>query len=367
MKQLMFEIKFFIREKIKFVIKLPQIIRKTIKYKRIIEKIEKKGENVFYFGTPKHTNLGDQAQCMCIENWLKNNYNKCNIIEFSDDIISFDLLGIIKLLKTKIMNENLIVFQSGYCTTDKYIISENMHRNIIKNFKDNKILFFPQTVKFYSKIEERKTIKIYNSHNNIIFLARDNKSFEMAKKMFKTAKVFLYPDIVTSLIGKYSYSNGRKDILFCMRDDREQFYSKSDIEILKNTLENKYKVSTKFVDTTIDIEPTYLKENIQKILEEEFEEFAKYKLIITDRYHGTIFSLISATPVIVLGSTDHKLISGVNWFKDIYKGKIYFAENLEKVKELVEKIFNDKEVDYKRYDEYFDREYYLKLLKIIEE
>ena len=367
MKQMIFEIKFFIREKVKFIVKLPKNIRKTIKYTKIIKNIEKNEKNVFYFGVPKHTNLGDQAQCMCIENWLKNNYKDCNVVELPDDVMSFNLLGIIQLLKTKVMNENLIVFQSGYCTTDKYIISENMHRNIIKNFKDNKILFFPQTVKFYSKIEERKTIKIYNSHNNIIFLARDNQSFEMAKKMFKTAKIFLYPDIVTSLIGKYSYNSERKDILFCMRDDREQFYSKSDVEVLKTALENKYKVNTKFVDTTIDIEPIYLKENIQKVLEEEFNDFATYKLIITDRYHGTIFSLISTTPVIVLGSTDHKLISGVNWFKDVYKGKIYFAEDLKKVEKIAERIFNDPEIDYQKYDDYFDREYYSKLLKNIEE
>ncbi|WP_082026255.1 polysaccharide pyruvyl transferase family protein [Prevotella pectinovora] len=41
------------------------------------------------------------------------------------------------------------------------------------------------------------------------------------------------------------------------------------------------------------------------------QQFAKYQVVITDRYHGTIFSQIVNTPVIVISSTDHKLRSGV--------------------------------------------------------
>lgn len=48
-----------------------------------------------------------------------------------------------------------------------------------------------------------------------------------------------------------------------------------------------------------------------------------YKVVITDRYHGTIFSLIANTPVIIIKSTDHKVTTGADWFKGIYDDYVY--------------------------------------------
>ena len=97
--------------------------------------------------------------------------------------------------------------------------------------------------------------------------------------------------------------------------------------------------------------------------EEEFQkklqEFANYKLVITDRFHGTIFSLITNTPVIVLNSTDHKLSSGVNWFKGVYDDYVHYCNNLDNVYEQVNKIYG-KKIDVIT-TAYFQEKYYDKL------
>lgn len=106
--------------------------------------------------------------------------------------------------------------------------------------------------------------------------------------------------------------------------------------------------------------------NIKKIiadrigyLEKTWDMFSRYKMVITDRYHGTIFSMIAATPVIVISSSDHKLSSGVKWFPDSFSDYIYYEQNIDNVINIADKIYNTK-YDYKL-PQYFNTEYYDKL------
>lgn len=60
-----------------------------------------------------------------------------------------------------------------------------------------------------------------------------------------------------------------------------------------------------------------------------------YRLVITDRYHGAIFSQIVSTPTIVLSSADHKLSSGVKWFpKEQFTNYIAYANDLDEAYQL---------------------------------
>ena len=122
------------------------------------------------------------------------------------------------------------------------------------------------------------------------------------------------------------------------------------------------------IDTTISTKYTELKKELKSIIENTIEQFSKYKVVITDRYHGTIFSLASNTPTIVINSTDHKLSSGVDWFKDKeeFKGYIFFAQSLEEAQKLAEDIYRNKK-DYKVLPEYFRTHYYDKLKEKFEE
>jgi len=240
--------------------------------------------------------------------------------------------------------------------------AELMHRTIIKEFPNNKIIAFPQTVNFFTEKEKNNSSEIYNKHRLILFLSRDKVSFAIAKQIFSKIRVELYPDIVTSLIGKYSFSNERDKVLFCMRNDAEQYYERSDIQKLRDRLLPL--VSTEVTDTTIKMSGVEIQKSIQSILEQTFDQYSRYKAIVTDRYHGTIFSLIAGTPVVVLNSTDHKLSSGVDWFKGVYPKHIYFAENLNEAYECVKTILAGDSYDY-TLDDYFDREYYQKLYNLI--
>lgn len=325
--------------------------------------INLKKKNTFIIGAPYHSNMGDQAQTECTIQWCNKNYPNHKVIVISTKDARFKNYFLLSLIEKYIKKDDRIFLHSGYHTTDLYMAEESLNREVIKRFTKNKVIVLPQTIKFEDKNQENITSKIYSNHPDITFLARDEISFEKAQLMFTNNKVLLFPDIVTTFIGKKNYNSDKNGILFCMRNDKEAFYSKAEIEILKNKYSEKFNV--KATDTTLDIDMSYLNKNRSKILEEIFKEYSTYKVIITDRYHGTIFSQIANTPVIVLNSADHKLSSGVKWFPEQFKDRVFFANNLEEVEKLVEQIMQA-ENKYEELIDYFNLNYYDKLKGLIE-
>jgi exopolysaccharide biosynthesis predicted pyruvyltransferase EpsI len=318
-------------------------------------------KNIFYFGVPVHKNLGDMAQMYCTKKWCNENFPEYMLLSFKT-YPTYDKKFQNKL-KTTILDNDIIVFQSGYCTTDEHL-DHKMHRIIVKLFPNNPIIILPQTVLFHKEIELKKTVSIYNTHSKLLFIARDNISYKTALEAFVNIKVLCYPDIVTSLIGQMNFQHDRNGVLLCMRNDYEQLYLESEINETKSILSKSTSLIDK-IDTTINISYDYLLEHLEDVLMETFNKFSSYKVIITDRYHGTIFSLIANTPVIVLATTDHKVSSGVDWFSDIYNGSIYLAKSpKEAAKKACELINTDHKVNNV---EYFNTNYYKKLRAIIEE
>ena len=347
------------------IYKLIQDIRLYIcTRKKITNACKKEKRIIFYIGVPAHTNLGDLAQYVCIKEWLEKYYNDYTIVEIETNSLVNTRFSVIKVLK-KYYNKNcFFVFQSGYTTTDLGGYADEMHKFIIKEFKDAKMLMMPQTIFFKNDYRRRDTSKVYDSAINMLYLARDKISYKEAIKMFPHIKVLLYPDIVTTLIGKYNYnnSNDREGILFCCRDDEEKFYTDDEIKELLDKLKKKYKVD--MVDTTKKNNEKLILKNPKEYILREIENYSKYKLIITDRYHGTIFSLISNTPVIIMKTTDHKVTTGAMWFKGIYDDYAYLSKNLEDVEKNIDKLISSNKSMIKPF---FDEKYYSKLSELFDE
>ena len=321
-------------------------------------------QKLFYIGIPAHTNLGDLAQGCCIRKWIKENYNDRYVVEIETNSLvntRFPLLG--KFKKVFNASKDIIVFQSGYTTTDLGGYADEMHRAVIECVPNAKILMMPQTIFFKSKENQRRTSQVYSKACNMMYLARDKVSYEVAKNMFPTLRVELFPDIVTTKIGETNFMIERKGILFCCRNDLEKYYSNEEISGLMNkcsTLDN-----VERTDTTKDLSAGYMVRNAERLVQAEIEKFAKYRLIITDRYHGTIFSLAAGTPVIIIKTTDHKVTTGADWFKGVYDDYVFLANDLNDAYELAKRCCG------KEYNHclkpFFKEEYYDKLKEMFEE
>lgn len=307
---------------------------------------------VILFGEPVHPNLGDQAQLMCTEQLLAKNYPDHKLItagmlfQLCCDNIKRNLINtsLMKLLFLKmfVKKEDLFVGHSGYFFVDHHS-GWFTYYTLMNNFK-NQMIILPQTVNFYTPVIKQMASKAFSHKDNLTIMCRDEVSYKNAQELFPGTKLLLYPDIVTSLIGTRQYNHERNGVLFCMRDDIEAYYNPKDIDDLMARFANE---RTEKVDTTIKVRLNDMLKNRDRYINEMIEKMSTYKVVITDRYHGTIFSAIASTPVVVIASADHKLSSGVNWFpKEVYGDTVQYATTLEDAYEKASAILVQKDRTY---------------------
>lgn len=308
----------------------------------------------FYLGIPVHNNLGDLAQGMCIRSWLKKHYPERRIVEIETNALVNTPFSMLGLLKKVYRAGDIIVFQSGYTTTDLGGYADAMHRAVMQSIPDADFLMLPQTIYFRSEENRKRTSDIYDNMKHMLFLARDKVSEEVALQMFPHIPVKLYPDIVTTLIGKYKFNYNRQGVLFCCRNDGEKFYSDQEIAELENRCKVIGNVSR--TDTTKDVPPKELVHNAENYIKKEIDYYAHFKVMITDRYHGTILALAAGTPVIIIKTNDHKVTTGAQWFSGIYDDYVHVADTLEDAFIKAEEISN-KQLSYELED-YFEKKYY---------
>jgi len=339
-------------------------LKLSVKTKRAIRQASKNNPKsvIFYLGKPAHANLGDLAQGVCIQKWIREHYSENSVVAIETNAIVNTPFSVLPYLKKHVKKTDVFFFQSGYTTTDLGGYADLMHRTIVQAFPNNRMLMFPQTIFFKDPKNQENSSRIYQMNSNLVFLARDSVSYDMAKVMFPGLKKYLFPDIVTSLIGSEDFSKqSRKGILFCCRNDGEKFYSEEDIKGLMSRCSALDEV--KLTDTTIHQDKKSVVANPEAAVAKEIEGFSHYRVIITDRYHGTIFSLVAATPVIVLKTTDHKVVTGVDWFKGVYDGHVFLAKDLEEAFSICQRLFlNPPEYQLKPY---FKEKYYDPLLQIV--
>lgn len=315
-------------------------------------------KRIWYFCVPTHSNLGDQAQACCIEKYFRKFFSDHIVFKLSNNAFDFYEEKILMILKEKIKETDLIFFQSGYTFTGIH-----MHRKIVENFPYNKIVFLPQTVKFKNQKILENVQNFYGKYDNIYFFARDKISYDIYKSIFPEHRnVHCFPDIVTTEIGNYDFNNNeRNGILLCVRNDVEKLYSFQEISLFKEKLQKIAKVSLS--DTNSETKENSLKEYWKKI-EETIDDYAQYQVIITDRYHGTIFALIANTPVIILKTTDHKVVTGADWFEGVYEDYVYVVNDLEEASQVAQQIVTG--FEYRKLPSYFKEKYYDRLKDIIE-
>jgi exopolysaccharide biosynthesis predicted pyruvyltransferase EpsI len=293
-------------------------------------------KRIFYLGVPTHENLGDAAQMYCIRKWIHENFEDYDLVEIESWPTYNKKIRV--LLDRLVTKNNIFVTESGATFSNRHE-DHGMHRYILSHFKDNKIILMPETVDLPEKEQMLLTASLFNAHPTAIFLARDPESYKMVQPYFDNNRIFLFPDIVTTLIGNVSFKHNRNGILVCKRIDGEKKFSDIDIKELLSKLTKLQSVDITDTDFDKSIEYTYA--HLSEEIMDKINLFAKYKVILTDRYHGMIFSLIANTPVVVLPTTGHKVRFGAKWFKEDYPNSIYFCETLDEAYSKVKDIIND--------------------------
>ena len=315
-------------------------------------KVNKNEKKCYILMSADYGNVGDLAINYAQRKFIQENIKDYKIIEIPlQDIYSMYLS-----MKKNLNEKDIFTVIGGGNSGDIYVDFEERRRFIYSKFKSNKIISFPQSIIFSNTEYGKKQLNLskvaYSSNKNLCIFARESKSFEIYQKNFKDNNIFLVPDIVLSLKEKRNFD--RKNITICLRKDKEQNLKEENKKELLKEIEKKYGKLT-YKDTHLgDVKVSI--ELREKILKEYFDEFSRAKVIITDRLHGMIFSVITGTPCIVLNNNNHKIeYTYKNWLKDV--NLISFLDTFDKnrILEELEKLYNLKEINTFSFDDKYEQ------------
>lgn len=316
-------------------------------------------QKILLLATPTYLNVGDLAIVYATKKWLSDKFNY-PIIELHEA----ELETYIPVLKKLVNTNDIIILPGGGNLSDRYAHPELCRHFVVNNFSQNKIIILPQSVFFYDKSDQRSRLKesqlIYSSHKNLTICTRDKYSFELAKKYFPENNIECFPDMFFYCNNEFNdYTIERKDVLLCLRNDIEGRLSEQNYNKLLNDLKER-NLNYSYQDTHLtntkniffkwrnDID----KKERDKVVENMALLFKKYKVVVTDRFHGFIFSYITNTPCVLLNSEDHKIKEGLRWIKNsnfiFYVGDDYskIMDNIEKSLDVIPQKTNDFYTDY---------------------
>lgn len=285
---------------------------------------------------PTHGNLGDHAIAYASSKFFKDNFPKHEIIELD----MFEIYKYGKYLKNNLKEGDFIVTIGGGNMNNLYMHEEWTRRFIINTFKNVPIISLPQTIAFQDNLKGRyelnKTKTQYSKNNNLTIFARENKSYNIMKKLFDTNRILLNPDMVFYLEGLQLDSEKKRDgILVCLRQDKEGYIT---LQQRKNIIENLKEVYGK-----VTVSDTVINKNVSvKTREKElftlWEKFMSAEVVITDRLHGMIFGVITNTPTIVIRNSDHKITESYFWIKNLNYISLINDVNFDKIKDCINNL-----------------------------
>ena len=314
-----------------------------------------KRSKLFLFSTPWHGNLGDQAIVLGEYEILKKMFPSNEIVEIPTQVC-------LNLMKDgndssetdlNIGKNDIIFIHGGGNLGDIWVNEEQVHRWIVQKFAHNKIVFMPQSIFFHNHepgmTELKKSREAYAQADDLTLLTRDRVSYEFAKKNFVKAKVVLVPDAATYLEGRFPETKMKREgVCFFLRKDKEKVSSDELLMTIREYLRRRgvpYEIS----DTVIANNSLKTNELRRKAINDTLLQARKSRLVITDRFHGVIFSVITHTPVIAFKSYDTKISSGIRWFKEL--DWVHYAENMEpeEIERLIDKYCLQGEVSVNRF------------------
>lgn len=263
---------------------------------------------IIIIGSPLHSNLGDHAIAIAMLAFCKKMFPASTVIEIPGAIFNKCADVFCRLINP---NDRIAVVGGGFLGT-LWLAEEEMVRSVIRDFPNNRIVIFPQTVYYDSSAEciREKVVTrlLYQSHTDLHLFIRDHSinlvRNELCGRSFYDVRPA--PDIAL-FMNKSTVKYDRSGVVLCFRSDKESVYSVKVIDAIQSQAAG-FGERVRKVDTVVSHE-VFLKTR-ERELDQILTEFCRTRLVITDRLHGMIFSAITGTPCIALNNSSGK-VNGV--------------------------------------------------------
>lgn len=279
--------------------------------RNVLVGISAKNADIVLMATSAQSNLGDHAISVAERIFLSKYCPGKKVVEIPKELFYKNKSRWVKTIDSKA----LIIVSGGGFLGDLWMSEEILVRDILNCFQSNRKIIFPQTIFFSERSKEYEaTFECYKSTSGLIINARENNSFKILKKeLGERIPIYCVPDMVLSI--KYEFKHKRKNIAFCcIRNDKENIMSKEEITKLHNIIKQKGLIMKEITTVRKYAIPVFLRKYAVIV---KLHEFARAKVVVTNRLHAMIFATITGTPCIALDNISHKISGVYEWIKDI--------------------------------------------------
>lgn len=299
----------------------------SISLKKLIQDLPNEPQRFYMFGVPTYNNLGDQAIAYAEKSFFAKHFPEMAYIEIPEPNTDQAIDDLLSLLRSS----DIIGYTGGGNIGSVYLNHEEPRRKVFSTFVNNKTISFPQSVNFedneQGQEELQKSQEAYQKNPNLTVVARETKSLDYFKKNFDVNVIYT-ADIVLSL--KPNRPDFKRDgVLFIMREDSEKVTEDKLLEVLGQALDYvgndvaqtdtviPFKAYDGDEKTNTNLDQVRISER-KWLLERKLDQIKSSEVIVTDRLHGMIFSVITQTPCLVFDNSYGKASSSYyNWFEDL--------------------------------------------------
>jgi len=290
---------------------------------------------VFLFGSPSYTNIGDQAIAYAEERFIKNHFPYYEYIEIMDYTTDEG----IELVKEIIKEDDIVCFTGGGNLGSLYLEIEEDRRKVFEVFKDYKTISLPQSVYFEENeegnTERKKSQDAYHQNRNLTIAVRESQTLDVVKETFETNVIYT-PDMVLSL-DIVPKELEREGVLFILRADKEKVTDEDFISELMAWAEKEGPVER--TDTVLSEVDTIDYDEREEYFLKTLDKIGSSKIVITDRLHAMIFSILTKTPCLVFGNSYGKAKhSYTDWLHGLNFIEYTDTKDIGELEKLVEKL-----------------------------
>lgn len=293
------------------------------------------GKRIFYFLTPpdRLNNLGDHAQLLAVDAWLEHHFSDHPVVVVDKDETNL----FVRRLTSLVRDSDAIILHSGGNMGDNGLWTERARRLVVGSFPRNSIISLPQTISFsdtqIGDSERAVSSAIYGAHAKLFIYARDPESLRLGERYFGSAVVGCAPDFVLRFehLAEQKAIQSAGKVLACLRQDEESILADSDRNTILSGISGRTVVG---YDTTLP-----KGHSVNSWVEEvnaALSHFAQFDSVVTDRFHGAIFAIVTGRPVVILQTVNHKLTSAMHWFRGL--SRVAFASSLEEIPEVLARV-----------------------------
>lgn len=300
---------------------------KTFEQQQVMELRQKK--KALMLATAEHQNIGDAAIDLAEQNLLLQYFPDYFQVEFS----TYEMPNKYHFLQAIVNPSDILFINGGGNMGSLYREEEELHRRIVQDFPNNKIVILPQTIYFADTPEGQAELalsaRVYNHHKDLTIFARGRESYDFACRHFYNARVRLMADVVLALHRDYGFD--RSGVLLCLRGDGESVLAQQNQQIL-DTVQR--------IDPDVEIRTNIAQQDISRVeraavVNDELQRYARRRVVVTDRLHGMIFAAVTGTPCVVLDNATHKSRDFYRTFLQDSNAVFYIGTDCDRLEEAI--------------------------------